>query len=52
MIDDERRPEMPPEMPDAPPPFLGTWPRFYAVVACYVAVVIVALWLFTRAFAP
>ena len=39
------------EMPDDPPPILGTWPRVYAAVAVYVAVVIFLFWLFTRAFA-
>ena len=38
-------------MEDGPPPFLGTWRRVYVVVACYVAVVIFAFWLFTQAFA-
>jgi hypothetical protein len=38
-------------MEDGPPPFLRTWPRVYAVVACYVAVVILLFWLFTRAWA-
>jgi hypothetical protein len=57
MTDDEPHetppPEMPPpEMPDGPPPFLGTWPRVYAVVACYVAAVIFLFWLFTQAYAP
>ena len=47
MIDDDPRPEM----PDEPPPFLGNWTRVYAVVACYVAIVIFAFWLFTQAFA-
>ena len=47
MIDDES----PREMPDDPPPVLGTWPRVYAAVGAYVAVVIFLFWLFTRAFA-
>jgi hypothetical protein len=38
-------------MEDGPPPFLGTWRRVYVAVACYVAVVIFACWLFTQAFA-
>ncbi len=41
-----------PFMPDDPPPFLGTWPRVYAFVLCYLVVLITILYLFTRAFAP
>ena len=44
--------DQPREMPDGPPPFLGTWPRVYAVVAGYVAALIFVFWLFTRAYAP
>jgi hypothetical protein len=43
--------EAPREIPDDPPPILGAWPRVYAAVAAYVAVVIFLFWLFTRAFA-
>ncbi len=46
---------MPPaqrEMPDEPPPFLGTWPRVYAVILCELALVILAFYLFTVHFAP
>jgi len=46
VIEDERR-----EMPDGPPPLLGTWPRVYAAVAGYVAILIFLFWLFTRAYA-
>jgi len=39
-------------IPDEPPPVLGTWPRVYAFVLCYLAAVIVALYWFTVHFAP
>ena len=39
------------EMPDEPPPFLGTWPRVYAVVLVYEAVLISLFYVFTRFFA-
>ena len=38
------------EMPDEPPPFLGSWPRVYAAVIAYLAVLILLLYLFTRLF--
>jgi hypothetical protein len=44
---------MPPEraqMPDEPPPFLGTWPRVYTVVLIYLAALIVLAYVFTRFF--
>ena len=31
------------EMPDEPPPFLGSWPRVYTVVLVYLAALIVHL---------
>ena len=34
---------------DEPPPFMGTWPRVYAFVLCYLAVVIFGFWVFERA---
>ena len=37
-------------LPDDPPPLLGTWPRVYAFVLCYLAAVIFSFWLFARAF--
>ena len=37
---------------DEPPPFLGRWPRLYAVVVVYVAAVICLLYAFTRAWMP
>ena len=44
----------PPHKPilDEPPPFLGTWPRVYAVVCCYLACVIGLFYWFTVAFRP
>ena len=38
------------DVPDDPPPFLGTWNRVYIAVVIYLAVVIFALYLFARAF--
>jgi hypothetical protein len=38
------------DVPDDPPPFLGTWNRVYIAVVIYLAVVIFASYLFTRAF--
>ena len=40
----------PREVADDPPPVLGTWPRVYAFVLVYLAVVIFCFWLFERAF--
>ncbi len=37
---------------DEPPPFLGTWRRVYIFVLCYLALVIGALYIFSRANAP
>jgi hypothetical protein len=37
---------------DEPPPFLRTWKRLYTAVLVYLALLIVAFYLFTRAFAP
>jgi len=47
----------PPEPPhkvviDEPPPFLGTWRNVYIFVLCYLAVVILGFYLFSRAYAP
>jgi len=39
------------DMPDERPPFFGTWPRVYAAVLAWVAVLIFLFWLFSRAFA-
>ena len=38
------------QMPDEPPPFLGTWPRVYAAVLIYLATLIVLFYCFTRFF--
>ena len=37
------------EVPDEPPPFLGTWRRIYLGVLLYLAIIISACYLFTRA---
>jgi hypothetical protein len=37
---------------DEPPPFLGAWPRVYFAVLAYLALLIFAFYLFTRAYAP
>jgi hypothetical protein len=37
------------EVPDDPPPFLGTWPRVYLGVLIYLAVLIGICYFFTRA---
>ena len=37
---------------DEPPPFLGTWPRVYACVLAFLAIVIFLFWLFTQHYAP
>ena len=39
------------EVIDDPPPFLGTWPRVYAAVLIYLALLITALWLFGKSYA-
>ncbi|MCC6859681.1 MAG: hypothetical protein IT158_14015 [Bryobacterales bacterium] len=39
-----------PEMPDEPPPFLGTWRRVYFAVIFYLGVLIVLFYLFMKAF--
>jgi hypothetical protein len=44
-------PSDPRPMPDEPPPFLGTWPRVYAGVIVYLALLIALCYAFTRAFA-
>jgi hypothetical protein len=41
-----------PQIPDEPPPILGTWPRVYAFVLVYLAALIVAFYAFTRYYAP
>lgn len=49
----ESRPSSPaPEMPDEPPPFLGSWKRVYTAVFFYLVAVIAGLYIFTRALQP
>jgi hypothetical protein len=44
--------EMPPkEMPDEPPPFLGTWRNVYIFVLIYLVAVITLFYIFTRVMA-
>ena len=52
MLNDDKLPFMPHtrDVPDPPPPFLGAWRRVYAATLIYLAVVISALYLFTRAY--
>jgi len=38
------------DVPDEPPPFLGTWKRVYAAVLLYLVGIISLFYLFTRAF--
>ena len=38
------------ELPDEPPPFLGTWRRVYIAVLVYLAALISVFYLFTRAY--
>ncbi len=38
------------DLPDEKPPFLGTWRRVYAAILVYLAVIIAASYLFTRAY--
>jgi len=35
---------------DEPPPFLGSWRNVYIAVLCYLALLILGLYVFTRAF--
>lgn len=37
---------------DEPPPFLGSWPRVYVMVVCYLGALIALFYLFTRRYAP
>ncbi|MGP0071575.1 MAG: hypothetical protein ACLPWF_06535 [Bryobacteraceae bacterium] len=36
---------------DEPPPLLGSWRRIYVLVLCYLALLILAFYVFTRVFA-
>ena len=38
------------DLPDEPPPFLGSWNLVYLAVLLYLALVIAAFYLFERAF--
>jgi len=38
------------EVPDEPPPFLGTWQNVYGAVLIYLLLIISAAYAFTRAF--
>jgi len=38
--------------PEEPPPFLGTWRRVYIAVIGWLAILILAFYLFARRFAP
>jgi hypothetical protein len=38
------------EMPDEPPPFLGSWRNVYRAVILYLGVLIVLFYLFMKAF--
>ncbi len=38
------------QLPDEPPPFLGTWPRVYAAILIYLASLIALFYVFTRMF--
>jgi hypothetical protein len=40
----------PPIAPDEPPPFFGTWRRIYLAVLAFLALIILASYLFTRAY--
>jgi hypothetical protein len=39
-----------PVAPDEPPPFLGTWRRIYLAIVVYLFLIILVLYLFTRAY--
>ncbi|MBV9768231.1 MAG: hypothetical protein JOZ32_01560 [Bryobacterales bacterium] len=43
-------PKTPRATEDEPPPILGTWRLIYVFVFCYLAIVILAFYLFARAF--
>ncbi|MBI1788564.1 MAG: hypothetical protein HYR60_13565 [Acidobacteria bacterium] len=38
------------EMPDDPPPILGTWRRVYSTVVVYLVLLIALFYVFTRTF--
>ena len=37
---------------DEPPPFIGSWRNVYIFVLCYLALLILGFYLFSRAYAP
>lgn len=39
-----------PVAPDEPPPFLRTWKRVYTAILIYLCLIILASWVFTRAY--
>jgi hypothetical protein len=38
------------QVPDEPPPFLGSWRRVYIAVVVYLVLIIAGFFLFTRAY--
>jgi len=38
------------QMPDDPPPLLGSWRHVYIFVLCYLVLLIVSFYVFTQAF--
>ena len=40
----------PRDVPDEPPPFLGTWKRVYTAVLIYLIAIIAGAYAFTRAY--
>ena len=51
MTEPEARPDRAGQ-PEEPPPFLGTWRRVYLAVIGWLALLILAFYLFARRFAP
>jgi hypothetical protein len=51
MIEPETKPDRAGQ-PEEPPPFLGTWRRVYLAVIGWLAILILAFYLFARRFAP
>jgi hypothetical protein len=40
----------PRDVPDEPPPFLGSWKRVYIATLLYLGVILLGFYIFTRAF--
>jgi hypothetical protein len=40
----------PRDVPDEPPPFLGTWKRVYIAIFLYLGAIIFGFYVFTRAY--